>query len=265
MQRRVGSVSIETVAAESPKFTAPMLLVHGLWCTAAVWRKFMGYLAHRGWTCHAVNLRGRGAADTGARLGEVKLRDYLDDLRQVIAACDAAPVLLGHDLGGLLVLHQDVPAPRAAVALAPLVPRTLATTPNRALTHWATRLAMLRACPVPAPRGQLGDDYFAREGQGGTTDDSGVVVRELTRENIPLAVERCVPTLLLAGERDPFCPPADVERLAHHVGATFRCVQGAGHAMPWEPGWEKRVGEIHRWLVQQLGDGLLASPDEEEQ
>ncbi len=89
MQRRVGHAVIESIAAEIPKFTAPMLLVHGLWCTAAVWHTFMGYFAHRGWTCHALNLRGRAAPDSAISIGRVRFADYLEDVRGMIAACDA--------------------------------------------------------------------------------------------------------------------------------------------------------------------------------
>jgi pimeloyl-ACP methyl ester carboxylesterase len=39
-----------------------------------------------------------------------------------------------------------------------------------------------------------------------------------------------VPTLLLAGERDPVAPPATMERMAARVaGARFMVLPGAGH------------------------------------
>ena len=96
--------------------------------------------------------------------------------------------------------------------------------------------------------------------------DSSAVAREL--ESGAITVPTCgrMPTLVLAGATDQLAPPSDVERLAVQVGARFRCVNGASHAMPWEPGWEQRVAEIHRWLIQTLGDELLlprAEDDEE--
>jgi len=155
MQPRVGDVLIESVTAESPKFTAPMLLIPGLWCAAAAWRKFMGYLAHRGWNCHALTLRGR--RDSGA--GSARFADELADVHAVIAACEAPPVLLGHDLGGLLALAANSAAVRAIGALAPIVPRACAVTAHPALSGWHAWVGR-RWGRLPPPHGHLGAVYF---------------------------------------------------------------------------------------------------------
>ncbi|MFQ5667241.1 MAG: alpha/beta hydrolase [Candidatus Binatia bacterium] len=264
MMRNIGHTTVESIAAESPKFTAPMVLVHGLWCTAAVWRKFMGYFAHRGWSCHALNFRGH-AADSGERdtIAQLQLGDYLDDLRQVIAACEAPPVLVGHDVGGLLALVGGASAARAVVALAPLVPGALASRPNRVLARWTVRLPRLRSRVLQPPRGKLRLEYFGAAVPGGTTPDSGLVAQQLVSAEFELSASR-VPSLVLAGERDRFSLPEDVERLARRVGARFQSVEGGSHALPWEPGWQRRVSAIHRWLIQALGDPLLALRAEEE-
>jgi hypothetical protein len=47
------------------------------------------------------------------------------------------------------------------------------------------------------------------------------------------------------------------------MGTEFHVAPGAGHALPWEPGWERLVHTIHRWLVQTLGEPLLATLDED--
>jgi pimeloyl-ACP methyl ester carboxylesterase len=262
MLRRIGHVVIESVAAETPKFTAPMVLVHGLWCTAAVWRRFMGYCAHRGWSCHALRLRAHGATGPESA-GHVRFADHLEDLRRVIAACDTPPVLVGHDLGGLLALHRNGDLVRAVVALAPLVPRTLARNANPALASLSARLAMWRSGALRPPRGRLGARYFGRSVPGGTIPDSGRLARELTGQEVLPRIGTARPTLILGGTRDGVSPPDAVRSLAQHLGATCRLVDGATHAMPWESGWEQRVSEVHRWLVHALGEELLAMRDEE--
>jgi pimeloyl-ACP methyl ester carboxylesterase len=260
MQGHVGSVAVETIAAETPKFTAPMVCIHGLWCTAAVWRRFTGFCAHRGWTCIAVNLRGRGGGAAGG-IAAVRFADYLDDVRQVLARCEAPPVVVGHDLGALLALHCDAPAVRAIVALAPLLPYADAGGSNRALTRLRARWATWRGVSLPPPRGVLGMAYLGAA-LAAAVPDSGRVAGELRRLE-PMAAPH-VPTLLVAGRRDVFSPPALVERFAQAIGASLRVAENAGHAMPWEPGWEQRVSEIHRWLVQTLGDSLLIEHEEED-
>ena len=263
MQRRVGQVAIESIAAESPKFSAALLFVHGLWCTPGVWRRFMGFFAHRGWTSYALHLRGHAgtASAPGVAAGYA---DCVRDVGDVIAACDAPPVLVGHDLGGLLAL-ASAPRARAVVALAPVVPRQLSAAAHPLLSSWRMRLAMRRARPLPAPRGGMGAAYFGADPPGGTTPESSAVARELARGEIALPPRTAVPTLIVAGTADPFAPARDVERLAAHVGAEVRRIEGGPHAMPWAPGWEQRVGEIHRWLIQTLGDDLLLMREEDDE
>ncbi len=261
MQRHIGQVTIESMVAETPKFTAPMLLVHGLWCAAPVWHKFMGYLAHRGWSCHALNLRGRRGEKAELALAQIRFTDYRDDVRRVIDACEAPPVLVGHDLGGLLALTCATSAVRAIVAVAPLMPRSIAAVPATPPYALRSYLAVLRARPLRAPRGKLAAAYFGGGPPGGTFADSGCVVRELASRGFPLPQRCAAPALVLAGESDPFCPPTAAATLARHCQATVLIVRDAGHAMPWERGWEQRVSDVHRWLVRTLGEALLALPD----
>jgi pimeloyl-ACP methyl ester carboxylesterase len=265
MLRRIGDVTIESIAAGSAKFAAPMVFVHGLWCSAAVWRRFMGYLAHRGWVCHAINLRGHGDAAGRDEIGRVSFADYLRDLEGVLAACDAVPIVVGHDLGGLLALACPAAATRAVVALAPLPPRAISGTTSVVLSSWRARVATLCSRPLPPPRGRLGAAYFAHAAPGGTTAESARVARELRDEAFDLPAQRGRPTLLLAGERDRFSPPDALERWARRLGAQYEKAAGAGHAMPWGSGWEACVAAIHRWLIQSLGEPLLLLRDEQEE
>jgi pimeloyl-ACP methyl ester carboxylesterase len=251
---------LATIAAEFPKFTAPLLFIHGRWCTATVWRGFAGYFAHLGWTCHTLTLRGHGVAGDPSALGRACFVDHLEDVRGAMATCESTPVLLGHDLGGLLALHCAATA-HAIVALAPLVPRPLARGRRLGLL---SRLAMRRSLPLPPPTGLPGLDFFGQDVPGGATPESRRLARQIAVDDLRFPPNPSVPKLLIVGQADAVCLPGDVARLATYAGATFCPVEGARHALPWEPGWEKRVVQIHRWLVQQLGEPLLIAPEEEE-
>jgi pimeloyl-ACP methyl ester carboxylesterase len=263
MQRRLGQVVVESIAAEHPKFTAPLVLIHGFWCTAPMWGQCMGHLAHRGWTCHAPDLRERDSQ--AGRIDTLRFADHMGAVRSVIEACDAPPVVVGHDLGGLLALACELPAVRAVVAMAPLVPRVAAVTAHPALRWWPTRLAALRSRPLPPPPRRVGMAYFGGAVPGGVLPDSALLARELASDSFRLPGAGPVPKLALAGGRDPFSPPHAVDRLAYQCGATSCRIEEASHAMPWEPGWEDRMSEIHRWLIQTLGEPLLALRGDEEE
>jgi len=265
MLRRIGDVTIESIAGESAKFAAPMVLVHGLWCSAAVWRRFMGYLAHRGWTCHAMNLRGHGDAAGRDEVDRFSFADYLGDVQSVLAACDAAPVVVGHDLGALLALACPAATTRAVVALAPFLPRTIGGTTNPVLSSWSAQLALLRSCPLPPPHGRSGAAYFADGAPGGATAESARAAHDLRDGAFDLPAQIGRPTLLVAGERDRFSRPDAVERWGRRLGVQYRTIEGAGHAMPWGAGWEVCVAATHRWLIQALGEPLLLLRDEQEE
>lgn len=240
MERRLGPLRAEHTRGEGGKFTVPVVLVHGLWETAAAWLPFVGYLSHRGWDCFALHLRG---AETVAMLRA--------DVQDAIAELDAAPVLIGHDLGALLALDVAAQA-RAVVALAPLVLPPVSRAPPAALAHAGNWITRWRGRALAPPRGRWRTDY----------DSSGaslpaVLVRELRARPWPVAALGArVPALVLAGAQDSVTDPAAAQALATVVGA--RCeIDDGGHALVG-PGWEARVSRIHRWAVRELGEDLLA-------
>src|SRR5262245_21398394 len=139
---RFGPLLAEITEPESERYTAPLLLLHGLWERASQWRRFAGYLAHRGWRCLALERR----ADV------TDLAEHVGDLRAAVAVLGSSPVIVGHDLGAVLALHCADRA-RAVVALAPLVGPPLAPPPP-ALLQAGSWFARWRGAPLRAPGGR---------------------------------------------------------------------------------------------------------------
>lgn len=116
--------------AASGSAVGAALVVHGLGEHSGRYDALGRALAARGVAVHGLDLRGhgrsRGRRGTVRRFGEL-LRD-VDRLRRRItgdAATPARVVLVGHSLGGLVVMRclQELPSPhvRGAVAVAPFV------------------------------------------------------------------------------------------------------------------------------------------------
>jgi pimeloyl-ACP methyl ester carboxylesterase len=263
MQRRIGQISIETIAGESEKFVFPMVLVHGLWCTGAAWHRFMGYFAHRGWICHAIHLRGRDPATPPGSSPPVSAQELEADLRQVLAACPTPPVLLGHDTGAVLALAcRD--AASAVVGIAPRLPEALAGLDSPGAMHFANWWSVRRRGLLPPPRGSAAESYFGKQVPGGVVAETAAMARAFGALARKPPSTGAAPVLLLGGARDKISVPDRVEAMATRLGAEYASVD-AGHALPWDKGWEKRVGEVHRWLVKTLGEPLLMLRDEEEE
>jgi alpha-beta hydrolase superfamily lysophospholipase len=242
----VGPLHAEITRPESEKFTAPLVLLHGLWERPPAWRRFAGYLAHRGWHCIALERRP-DASDIAA---------HLADLRAAIAALDAPPVLLGHDFGGLLALHCAEIA-RAAAAVAPLVgPPLVASLP--ALEHAGSWLARRRGAPLHAPRGRWSNAYPIRD----IAEDAGLLKQILAGALPPLAAPGETPRAVFGTEADEIVEPSALRAFANAAGAEVHMLDRGGHAILDTPGWERVVAAVHRWIIQELGVDLLALYDE---
>jgi pimeloyl-ACP methyl ester carboxylesterase len=82
----------------------PLVFVHGAFTDARIWdANFLPYFAAQGYAAHAVSLRGHGLSEGQAQLHRWRLRDYVEDLERTIADLPAAPVLIGHSMGGMVV------------------------------------------------------------------------------------------------------------------------------------------------------------------
>src|SRR5215467_2130225 len=104
----------------------PVILVHGAANSARVWTFWQAELARRGWSSHAIDLRGHGAS-APAELGTTRMADYAEDVFALACALREPPVLLGWSMGGLVALMAAAACRAAAcVGLAPSAPaRTL--------------------------------------------------------------------------------------------------------------------------------------------
>ncbi len=240
----------ETVPAEGARYRAPLVLVPGLWCGREVWRGFATYLAHRGWECRLVDLRGVG----GFEARRAALKAYL-------TALPAPAVLVGHGAGGLVAQAAAADAAAAVAILAPLIATEPAT---RALVLGLRRvLAVALGGRVPPPQPAIVDvllgDLPARERATVTARlaaDDGAAVRDVVRGRVHLA-PASVPTLVVAGGRDPFAPAPAVRELATQIGAEVETLPEGGHWLLAGPAWQAAVAVVHRWVVQRLGEPLL--------
>ena len=246
----------------------PLLLVHGLADDHRAWRKVLPWLAadRRVIAC---DVRGHGQTSLGnpdgtlAQLGGdlVALMDVLD-----LERAD----LCGFSLGGTIVMRAAIDHPERVRRLLPVATSSRV---GRTAAPWYEARARLalegaeRLHPVleqdtreqlaGAPE-ELADHWRIR--RQSTADARGFAnaaqaMARLHREPLDPELARVTAqTLVVAGERDPLCPPRAAEIVAGAIpGARVEVLAGAGHQVALE-----RPEELSRLVLAFLAEELAA-------
>jgi alpha-beta hydrolase superfamily lysophospholipase len=175
-------------------------------------------------------------------------------------------ILVGHSMGGLVMLKAaETLAPAAVVLLSTVPPRgiPLLSWPlfRRELKH-VPEMLMSRAV-VANPR-DVASLFLNRVDPPDVasfverwTPASGRVGREITFGRIAVDA-KCVaaPVLAVAGGDDVAIPPRIQRKVAARYGATFRVYERNAHFLMWESGWDVIATDVAAWI-----DAALRSRD----
>ena len=274
MEKWIHDLLVDVSAPEKHKFKSPVVFVHGLWSGSWSWQPWSTHFANLGWECWAVNLRGRFGDRAIEALGQLTIQQCVEDLRRVIREAPFPPVVLGHSFGGLIAQKlAEEETLSALVLLSTLIPAGDPVAPTRGL-----RLLRLKYLPLiwlgrtfcPDER-DFSRSWLAslpERQRGGISrqmvPESGRLVSELFRRRVEIDPRRIsAPVLVVGGSKDKVVPVTALKRWADRLGADFQHHPEHGHWILQEEGSERVVRDIHRWLVQRLGEAILLaeSPD----
>lgn len=79
----------------------PLLFVHGAYTGSWMWSKYIPHFISSGWKCYIMNMRSHYKSRV-LDLTKVSFEDYLEDIKEVIAECGEAPIIIGFSMGGIL-------------------------------------------------------------------------------------------------------------------------------------------------------------------
>jgi magnesium chelatase accessory protein len=178
------------------------------------------------------------------------------------------PVLVGHSMGGTIVLDMAAlrPAPmRAVVALNPVVTGRVAVAgpipsrvakPVAALTRkvWPMATRLLRGAPDLVGRASPAAWRRIRQDFGRTSADAAVgSVRAVIRADLASDLQRVeIPTLVVVGRRDRAVPPAE-GRLAARLVPDARLVEfDCGHH-PHDESRKEFLAALNEFLASMTG------------
>jgi pimeloyl-ACP methyl ester carboxylesterase len=230
---------VESWLPERRSRRKPLLFVHGELGGSWTWERYLGYFAARGWEGHALNLRNHFWSQT-ADPTTLSFDTYTED---VVAALERFPngvVVVGHGMGGLLVLKAaERMAVSGLVLLSAELPRDLRAPARqhelreipdvygRDFIGWETLPERLLRDDRDL---NLADVLRIQHMLGQKPHEAGAARRQML-SGVPVDRRSLagVPVLVVGGGLDRTVPMADSERLADWLGATFEPFAAHSH------------------------------------
>lgn len=252
------------VGTATAQHETPLVFVHGTSHGAWCWDEhYLGYFAERGYRAIAVNLRGHGGSPVGTSMRSVSISDYAADLHHVVSTFDTPPVLIGHSLGGFVVLKYLQRHSARGVVLAASAPpfgqwRTLSRTLRR---HPGLMLrTLLRGKFAP----DLSEPELARSFFFSPDVPEDLVRRYASRLEeesdralldclfrAPRRLPQAIPMLVLAAEHDAVFSQRETVTTARAYGADWQLIPDLAHDLMLDTRWQTAADALLDWLHQQ--------------
>lgn len=268
MEKWIDDLLVDITPPEKPKFKSPIVLIHGLWTGGWCWQAWATHFSNLGWECWSVNFRGRFEERAYDVLRQLSFQDCLEDLKRVIRSASAPPVLMGHSLGGLIALKAaEEETVRGLVLVSGLPPSRINVSLPRPVE--LLRLKYLPLMFLQQPFSLREKDFrrtwLASVPEGRQPEvlrlmvpESSRLVGEFFKRRVQVDPKRIrSPVLVIAGNQDGVVPVTSSHEMAQQLGADILEYPGHGHWMMEEEDGERIVRDIHRWMVQKLGEEIL--------
>ena len=229
----------------------PLLFVHGLGHGAWCWEHWLGAAADAGYPAHAVSLRGH--AGSPGRLRTARLGQYIDDVVATAESLPRPPVLVGHSMGGLVVMQALARyAARAGVLVAPVPAHSAVSALARvARQHPLDALRIVAGGSLPMRPEYLFEELpedDARRYVDRCHGESAVAQYQLLFHLPPRRALGNPPLLVLATPDDTLIPLRSVRATAARYGATLQQFPGIGHDLMLDTRWREPFEALVGWL-----------------
>ncbi|MBC2637912.1 MULTISPECIES: alpha/beta hydrolase [unclassified Rhodococcus (in: high G+C Gram-positive bacteria)] len=264
--------TLETIRVDAPDSRATVVLVHGAWHGAWCWQDgFAQRLATRGISTISPSLRGHAGSAEGVRINRMCMRDYVDDVVDIVARVThefgTIPFVAGHSMGGGVVqglLSRPHPPRIAGAALLASMPPTgirrlvldiakhtpgafllsnltldtgrLVRTPEQVRAHFF----------LPSTPDHIVEATTARL----QPESLRAFVMDLLGLDRPKPQAVDMPMLVLGATEDAVFSPAMVAATAEAWGATPVMFDAIGHDVMLDTGWERIADELADWILQ---------------
>ena len=227
------------------------ILIHGLSDTREVWSRQVKALGPS-MNVVAYDVRGFGASPVGA--GDGTVDQMADDLAQIMSVLDSGPAwLVGFSMGGVIAQRFALDFPTLTCGL--ILIASSCTVGRTGLEFFDKRIsevsqggleALVRLSAGDAQGCLAGDNEdliaeYHRIRCNSVSDPNGYInachaMRALADGSLAASLSSIsCPTLVIAPELDPYCPPRASKMIADAIpAATMEVIEGAGHCVHME-------------------------------
>ena len=260
-------MKLEIISREpkTRRCSTPLLFVHGTGHAAWCWdENFLPYFAEKGFSSHAVSLRGHGKSEGYDKLKWASISDYVSDVHQAAYELAKTPVVIGHSLGGLVAAKylEKHEAP-AGILFAP--------SPSEGMLRSGLKLQFQN--PMLFAKVALRQDYavmFATPERAKKflfsidVDDSKIAkyVERFGKESYRAALEMIynlpkpknikTPLLIVGAKNDALIAPEKIEKTARVFNADCKIFPDMAHDMMLERGWQTVADFMIKWLEKKI-------------
>lgn len=243
----------------------PILLVHGYFHGAWIWRDWQKFLAGYGWESHAFSLPGHGKSPRRRATRLSTMQYYVNHLRKEVERIKEPPILMSHSMGGAItqwylkrsdhvaavVMVAGVPSHSTyASAFMPMIKRdpvglfllhlTLSASPYVRNPRRTEETLLSRESNI------TGRELFKR------LDQSPAI--PIVQHNPPLWYppdDLKIPILWVSAQNDAIIPENSSRKSADHYGAQYVCIQNESHNLMMEPNRYRTIEMIEVWIAKQ--------------
>lgn len=254
----------------------PLLFIHGMWSTPAVFARVRAALEADGWETLAPALPFHDrdpSLPPPEGLGRLGIEDYAAYLVEIIRGLRVPPVIIGHSMGGMLaqcvaarVQHAGlVLLSTAGTAATPAISFDQLKTMKSVVLRWGWWEDPTRIEPEGAMWGIYNNvpEEVARAEIKALVWDSGRVLAEImlpslskTRANTVDLAKLKAPALIVVGCEDRITLASVSRAVARKLGGVidYHELPQTGHWLFWGDAEARTIALMQGWLARQFVD-----------